>query len=156
MRHWDRILVRAVKGLISRAGMVSICPLLSQRDLKLQQTKQQLCTQQCVRANMRIDTQNTPNSARSHYNINTVIRINLITINNASLSHNSIHVRLLQEHTLNNHDFPHHHTRSPPVKAAISHGDHETHIMHALHDEVGRGPGSPWEPGGRHKPIAAM
>ena len=31
----DRILVRAVKGLISRAGMVSICPLLWQRDVKL-------------------------------------------------------------------------------------------------------------------------
>ena len=28
LRYWDRILVRAVKGLISRAGMVSICPLL--------------------------------------------------------------------------------------------------------------------------------
>ena len=28
LRNWDRILVRAVKGLISRAGMVSICPLL--------------------------------------------------------------------------------------------------------------------------------
>ena len=40
--NWDRILVRAVKGLISRAGMVSICPLLWQRDDKLQQTK--LCT----------------------------------------------------------------------------------------------------------------
>ena len=39
LRNWDRILVRAVKGLISRAGMVSICPLLWQRDVKLQQTK---------------------------------------------------------------------------------------------------------------------
>ena len=39
MRNWDRILVRAVKGLISRDGMVSICPLLWQRDVKLQQTK---------------------------------------------------------------------------------------------------------------------
>ena len=38
LRTWDRILVRAVKGLISRAGMVSICPLLWQRDVKLQQT----------------------------------------------------------------------------------------------------------------------
>ena len=38
LRNWDRILVRAVKGLISRAGMVSICPLLWQRDVKLQQT----------------------------------------------------------------------------------------------------------------------
>ena len=38
LRIWDRILVRAVKGLISRAGMVSICPLLWQRDVKLQQT----------------------------------------------------------------------------------------------------------------------
>ena len=37
LRNWDRILVRAVKGLISRAGMVSICPLLWQRDVKLQQ-----------------------------------------------------------------------------------------------------------------------
>ena len=40
LRNWYRILVRAVKGLISRAGMVSICPLLWQRDAKLQQTKQ--------------------------------------------------------------------------------------------------------------------
>ena len=39
LRNWGRILVRAVKGLISRAGMVSICPLLWQRDVKLQQTK---------------------------------------------------------------------------------------------------------------------
>ena len=39
LRNWYRILVRAVKGLISRAGMVSICPLLWQRDVKLQQTK---------------------------------------------------------------------------------------------------------------------
>ena len=39
LRNWDRILVRAVKGLIFRAGMVSICPLLWQRDVKLQQTK---------------------------------------------------------------------------------------------------------------------
>ena len=38
LRNWDRILVGAVKGLISRAGMVSICPLLWQRDVKLQQT----------------------------------------------------------------------------------------------------------------------
>ena len=38
LRNCDRILVRAVKGLISRAGMVSICPLLWQRDVKLQQT----------------------------------------------------------------------------------------------------------------------
>ena len=49
LRNWDRILVRAVKGLISRAGMVSICPLLWQRDVKLQQTKhgmayKSLCT----------------------------------------------------------------------------------------------------------------
>ena len=28
LRNWDRILGRTVKGLISRAGMVSICPLL--------------------------------------------------------------------------------------------------------------------------------
>ena len=40
LRNWDWILVRAVKGLISRAGMVSICPLLWQRDVKLQQTNQ--------------------------------------------------------------------------------------------------------------------
>ena len=42
LRNWDRILVRAVKGLISRsrAGMVSICPLLWQRDVTLQQTNQ--------------------------------------------------------------------------------------------------------------------
>ena len=83
----------------------------------------QLCSQQCVRTNMRIYTQNTPNSARSHYNINSGIHINLITINNASLSHNSTHVHLLQERTLSNPDFPCHHTRPPPVKAAISHGD---------------------------------
>ena len=38
LRNWDRILVGAVKELISRAGMVSICPLLWQRDVKLQQT----------------------------------------------------------------------------------------------------------------------
>ena len=38
LSNWDRILVRTVKGLISRAGMVSICPLLWQRDVKLQQT----------------------------------------------------------------------------------------------------------------------
>ena len=37
LRNWDRILGRAVKGLISRAGMVSICPLLWWRDVKLQQ-----------------------------------------------------------------------------------------------------------------------
>ena len=36
LRNWDRILVRAVKGLIYRVGMVSICPLLWQRDVKLQ------------------------------------------------------------------------------------------------------------------------
>ena len=40
LRNWDRILVRAVKGLISRACMVSICPLLWQRDVKLQQPNQ--------------------------------------------------------------------------------------------------------------------
>ena len=39
LRNWGRILVRALKGLISRAGMVSICPLLWQRDVKLQQTR---------------------------------------------------------------------------------------------------------------------
>ena len=31
--NWDRIPVRAVKGLLSRGGMVSICPLLWQREL---------------------------------------------------------------------------------------------------------------------------
>ena len=41
LRNWDRIPVRAVKGLISQAGIVSICPLLWQRDVKLQQTKLQ-------------------------------------------------------------------------------------------------------------------
>ena len=45
LRNWDRILVRAVKGLISRAGMVSICPLLWQRDVKLQQTNK---TYNCI------------------------------------------------------------------------------------------------------------
>ena len=45
LRNWDRILVRAVKGLISRAGMVSIFPLLWQRDVKLQQTNKQMYTQ---------------------------------------------------------------------------------------------------------------
>ena len=64
---------------------------------------------------MRIYTQNTPNSARSHYNINSGIHINLITINNASLSHNSKHVRLLQERMLNHPDFSCHHRR-PPLK----------------------------------------
>ena len=60
---------------------------------------------------------------RSHYDINSGIHIYLTTINNASLSHNSNYVRLLQERTLNNTDFPRHHRRPPPVKAAISHGD---------------------------------
>ena len=41
LRNWDRILVRAVKGLISRAGIVSICPLLWQRDVKT--PKQSTC-----------------------------------------------------------------------------------------------------------------
>ena len=45
LRNWDRILVRAVKGLISRAGMVLICPLLWQRDAKLQQTNKQTYTE---------------------------------------------------------------------------------------------------------------
>ena len=40
------------------------------------------------------------------------------TISNASLSHNSKYVHLLQERTLNNPDFPRHHRRPPPVKAA--------------------------------------
>ena len=64
-----------------------------------------------------------PTLARSHYNINSGIHINLITINNASLSHNSKHVRLLQERRLNNPDVPRHHRRVPPVMAEISHGD---------------------------------
>ena len=84
---------------------------------------QQLCAQQCGRTNMRIYTQNTPNSARSHYGIHSGIHINLITINNTTLSHNSKHVRLLQECTLNNPDFPRHHRGLPPVKAAIAHVD---------------------------------
>ena len=42
LRNWDRILVRAVKRLISQAGMVSICPLLWQRDVKLKQTNKQM------------------------------------------------------------------------------------------------------------------
>ena len=54
---------------------------------------------------MRINTQNIPNSARSHYDINSVIHMNLITTNNVSLSHNSTHVRLLQENTLNDPTF---------------------------------------------------
>ena len=77
---------------------------------------------------MRIYTKNTPNSARSHYDINSGIHIHLITINNASLSHNSNHVCLL----LNSPDFPRHHRRPPPVKAAISHGDHETAKRHRI------------------------
>ena len=60
------------------------------------------------------------------------MHINLITMNNASLSHNSTYVRLLQERMLNDPDFPRHHTRSPPVKAAISHGDHETAKWHQI------------------------
>ena len=44
LRNWDRILVRAVKGLISRAGMVSICPLLWQRDvINSNKPNQNLC-----------------------------------------------------------------------------------------------------------------
>ena len=54
LRNWDRILVRAVKGLISRAGMmVSICPLLWQRDVKLQQTKP---TKPCLHLKFCINT----------------------------------------------------------------------------------------------------
>ena len=53
-------------------------------------------------------------------------------MNNASLSHNSTYVRLLQERMLNNPDFPRHHMRSPPVKAGISHGDHETAKWHRI------------------------
>ena len=76
------------------------------------------------RTNMRIYTHNTPNSARSHYNINSGIHINImITINNLSLSHDSTHVRLLQERMLNDPDFLCHHRMPPPVRAAISHGD---------------------------------
>ena len=43
LRNWDRILVRAVKGLISRAGMVSICPLLWQRDVKTLTNQYHIC-----------------------------------------------------------------------------------------------------------------
>ena len=39
LRNWDLISVRAVRGLISRTGMVSIFLLLRQRDVKLQQAK---------------------------------------------------------------------------------------------------------------------
>ena len=80
----------------------------------------------CQNRNIRIYAQHTPNSARSHYITNSGIHIYLITSNNASLCHNSKYVRPLQERTLNNPDFPRHHRRAPPVKAAISHGDHET------------------------------
>ena len=77
----------------------------------------------CVRLNYRFDTQNTPNSARSHYNINSVTYINLVTIKNTYLSHNSTYVSLLQEHTLKQPRLP----ASPhKVKVAISHSDHET------------------------------
>ena len=86
-------------------------------------SSRQLCTQQRGRTSIWIYTQSTPNSARSHYDINSGIHIYLTTINNASLSHNSKYVRLLQERTLNKPDFPRHHRRPPPVKAAISHGD---------------------------------
>ena len=53
-------------------------------------------TQQYGRTNMRIYTQNTPNSAILHYHKNSGVHINLITINNASLSHNlntSVHFK---------------------------------------------------------------
>ena len=60
------------------------------------------------------------------YNINSVTPIYLIIMNNASLSYNSTYVRLLRERTLKDPNFPRHHTRSLPLKAAISHGDHET------------------------------
>ena len=83
----------------------------------------QLCTQQRGRTSIWIYTKNTPNSARLRYNINSGIHIYLTTINNASLSHNSKYVRLLQKRMLSNPDFPRHHRRPPPVKAAISHGD---------------------------------
>ena len=43
LRNWGRILVRAVKRLISRAGMVSICPLLWQRDVKLPTNQTTFC-----------------------------------------------------------------------------------------------------------------
>ena len=49
LRNWDRILVRAVKGLISRAGMVPICPLQWQRDVKLQQTTTTTWVLRCPR-----------------------------------------------------------------------------------------------------------
>ena len=60
------------------------------------------------------------------YNINSVKPIYQIIMNNASLSYNSTYVRLLRERMLTDPDFPRHHTRSLPVKAAISHDDHET------------------------------
>ena len=43
LRNWDRILVRAVNGLISWAGMVSICPFtVTKETLNSQQTKPQI------------------------------------------------------------------------------------------------------------------
>ena len=56
---------------------------------------------------------------------NNVTPIYLIIMNNTSLSYNSTYIRLLQE-LLNDPDFSRHHTRSLPVKTAISHGDHES------------------------------
>ena len=49
----------------------------------------QLCTHNASELLIESTHRNTSNSARSHYDINTVIHINLITMNNASLSHNS-------------------------------------------------------------------
>ena len=47
LRNWDRILGRAVKGLMSRAGMVSRSPLPWQRDVKPQQTRLRDFTTTC-------------------------------------------------------------------------------------------------------------
>ena len=51
------------------------------------------CSVQRVRADKLLGTQITPNSARSHYNINSVTPIYLIIMNSASLSYNSTYVR---------------------------------------------------------------
>ena len=61
----------------------------------------QLCTQQRDRISIWIYTRKTSNSDKSHYNMNSWIYISLTTINNAYLSRNSKHIRLLQERTSN-------------------------------------------------------
>ena len=55
----------------------------------------QLCSQQRDRTSIWIYTRNISNSDKSHYDINSWITIYLTMIKNASLSHNSKHVRLL-------------------------------------------------------------